>query len=378
MKKNKTEKGITLVALIITIIVLLILAVVAIGVVTGDGILFHAKDASTKYAEKAEEENSTFQGYVEVIKAETKISSIASTTIDGVPIPKGFRYVEGTKADGVVIKREDKDESQFVWVPVDDINDMVICQAVDRTDEEHVIDQTTLKCSGCGEATKLAGRLYATTEGENFDANLENQKYTANTGLREPDVVTADSTNASSVLEGSYTSFADQLQAEFNEMVKSVAKYKGFYVGRYETSLDDTGKAQSISNIESAYNKTSATNWWYELYRVQKEYSTNSVQGSMIWGSQYDAMMIWMRSPKTTIAGKNTERTTGTAPDDVIKKVYDLYGNSFEWTLEADDTDSRVDRGGFGSNSISPSRRYFYSPTGTFSSYGSRLSLYIK
>ena len=71
MKKNKTENGITLVALIITIIVLLILAVVAIGVVTGDGILFHAKDASTKYAEKAEEENSTLQGYAEMIKEQT-------------------------------------------------------------------------------------------------------------------------------------------------------------------------------------------------------------------------------------------------------------------------------------------------------------------
>ena len=71
MKKNKTEKGITLVALIITIIVLLILAVVAIGVVTGDGILFHAKDASTKYAEKAEEENSTLQGYAEMIEEQT-------------------------------------------------------------------------------------------------------------------------------------------------------------------------------------------------------------------------------------------------------------------------------------------------------------------
>ena len=71
MKKNKTENGITLVALIITIIVLLILAVVAIGIVRGEGILFHAKDAATQYAERAEEENSTLQGYAEIIKEQT-------------------------------------------------------------------------------------------------------------------------------------------------------------------------------------------------------------------------------------------------------------------------------------------------------------------
>lgn len=49
MKKQKTNKGITLIALIITIIVLLILAVVAINAVKGDGIMGHAKNAKEKY-----------------------------------------------------------------------------------------------------------------------------------------------------------------------------------------------------------------------------------------------------------------------------------------------------------------------------------------
>lgn len=56
MKVNKTQKGITLVALIITIIVLLILAVVAIRAVTGDGIIAHAKNASSKYNQAQIEE----------------------------------------------------------------------------------------------------------------------------------------------------------------------------------------------------------------------------------------------------------------------------------------------------------------------------------
>ena len=46
MKRTKTQKGITLVALIITIIILLILAVVAIRSITGDGILQKAREAA--------------------------------------------------------------------------------------------------------------------------------------------------------------------------------------------------------------------------------------------------------------------------------------------------------------------------------------------
>ena len=65
LKRNM--KGITLVALIITIIVLLILAVVAIGIVRGDGILFHAKDATSKYEKDAAEENSAFKSYADMM-----------------------------------------------------------------------------------------------------------------------------------------------------------------------------------------------------------------------------------------------------------------------------------------------------------------------
>lgn len=67
MKRNKTQKGITLVALIITIIVLLILAVVAIRAVQGDGIIGHAKNAREQYEQKAAEENaliSELSGYI--------------------------------------------------------------------------------------------------------------------------------------------------------------------------------------------------------------------------------------------------------------------------------------------------------------------------
>ena len=49
----------------------------------------------------------------EIVKEEWK-NTIASVE-DGVPIPKGFDYVTGTKDTGLVIK--DDNDNEFVWVP---------------------------------------------------------------------------------------------------------------------------------------------------------------------------------------------------------------------------------------------------------------------
>ena len=75
----------------------------------------------------------------------------------------------------------------------------------------------------------------------------------------------------------------------------------------------------------------------------------------MIWGSQYDAMMNWMASQGITVASdtpmsgtaKNITRITGNpAYNDKLNNVYDIYGNSYEWTLEAYNSGGRANRGG--------------------------------
>ena len=65
MKRTKTEKGITLIALIITVIILLILAVVARGAVQNDGIIQHAKNARDEYGKAQENEQGIIDGYLE-------------------------------------------------------------------------------------------------------------------------------------------------------------------------------------------------------------------------------------------------------------------------------------------------------------------------
>ena len=67
MKSTKTNKGITLVALIITIVVLLILAAVAISSISNDGILHYAQNASDAYNQAQRNEAGILDGYVEYL-----------------------------------------------------------------------------------------------------------------------------------------------------------------------------------------------------------------------------------------------------------------------------------------------------------------------
>ena len=78
---KNTEKGITLIALIITIIILVILAAVSIKSVYNIGIVKHAIDGTQQYAEQAKAENEVLEEIVTSLESEIyKIHGIA----DGV------------------------------------------------------------------------------------------------------------------------------------------------------------------------------------------------------------------------------------------------------------------------------------------------------
>ena len=326
---------------------------------------------------------------------------------DGVVIPTGFTYKEGKKDEGVVVVN-DKDSSEFVWVPVDEPSSMY----------------------GTDESGKKWGKLYNETNlskknNWDFDANgnivIRDAKYL----YREPDITSYDDGSDSNsktyisyindriqALGTSYTSasnwLTNGLQKEFNNMIESIEKYRGFYVGRYETSLkystdtvdgsssiaNDSNVVQSKANKLSATAENSKTNMWYGLYASQRMYATETnteaVESSMIWGSQYDAMMKWMDSNYMTVTSstvmsgtaKNTSRITGNASyNDQLNKVYDLYGNSYEWTIETYYTNYRTPRGGIYSTTtaFAPSRRFSYNYSApAYVNLSSRLTLYVK
>ena len=321
-----------------------------------------------------------------------KVNAVESADKVVVPVPKGYTAssvaTENKVSEGFVIYEntngEDKKEevndnnkdtarttrNQFVWVPVANPSEMY----------------------GTDKDGKKWGKLY------NFSANGITAKnwteqdsvisITATSGgssFREPDIIDADSSNSVTI---------SQLETEFNNMIESVKKYGGFYIGRYETGNLSQEKASIIKNNSDIGNQT-----WYTMYKKAKGIAVNNnVTSSMIWGSQWDATMRWMYNSGNEEKKKYTYNSTGKGNYDstnenkpiatgtidkyAINNIYDMAGNVWECTLEADDTYTRIDRGGgylYNSNNFPSSNRgiYDYGPTSSYGDGGFRVTLYI-
>ena len=202
---------------------------------------------------------------------------------------------------------------------------------------------------------------------------------TSATSYREPDVVSSDPL---------YGVTLTQLETEFNNMIASVEKYGGFYIGRYETG--DLSKTEAVV----AKNNSDINNQnWYTMYNKSKTIAANeNVTTTMICGCQWDAVLRWMYNSgdaekKTHIydsTGKGNYGTTSAIPTGsndayAVNNIYDMAGNTEEWTIEAYSTNCRVLRGGTYRNSGKDSvlSRYDTNPTDSGSFYGSRAALYM-
>ena len=207
-------------------------------------------------------------------------------------------------------------------------------------------------------------------------------------------------------------------------MVEKVKNAGGFWVGRYETSsMSNSATRAQVSSKKGTTSGGISSVTWYRMYAQQSIYSElvlksekNKTQktSSMIWGSQYDQIMIWMKGEagseqaqsigkyyitngvgkgnygEITIDGKKIEdgndnpsapASTGSQETYRVKNIYDLAGNVYEWTLEAISPHHRVIRGGNYNitnlgNTRPDYRSYYYGPTSSYSGIGSRLTLY--
>ena len=287
-------------------------------------------------------------------------------------IPAGFKIVSGNEkiADGLVI--QDTDGNEFVWIPVETV--------VSDTEE----NGTNNKAMAIKDGNNYKGLLYSFSES---GSTVISGCTTSTDSYHEPDMLT-DYDNDTSYNNGLFTK--DSLQQEYNKMIESVEKYHGFYVSRYELGLEGTTpvskNASTNTEVTTASHYDSNTYMWYGLYSKCKEYaaedSGKAVVSNMMWGSQYDAMMNWMQKNGENVTSSNSSKTnitrvTGSNSEDVLRNIYDLYGCNYDWTLEADSTDSRVGRGGY-SNVKSPSDRFSSNPGTPPLPFSARLALYVK
>ncbi len=200
-----------------------------------------------------------------------------------------------------------------------------------------------------------------------------------------------------------YTSEASTETEEYNVMKQSVEKYHGFYIGRYETGKDDDGQVVikkdvlTYNNIKWGASMTDTDGGVVEL---AKGFSTEngyiSVKSTLCYGVQWDATMHFFdsnynkgTSNSSSYAVNSNEKgnysgtliNTGSNNDYSIKNIYDMAGNLCEWTMEAYSTNSRVIRGGSYKNSgveCPVSNRSEHELSNSLSDIGFRIVLYLE
>ena len=347
-----------------------------------------------------------------------------------IPIPEGYvaSEVEGenTKEDGLVIYEGTdpvtaenhatamSSRNQYVWIPVDDINDMVMCSSNSESSQCKLeLDGEILKCTThSATATDLVGRLYTGTRVDCgnkifsyiLDFEERGQTYNSSSGTREPAVLLgsdyswggAQDTSSTNLTTAGMPSgstaeqFLTQLKSDFTAMATSVAKNGGFYVGRYEIGINGDSKKNQLA-ITAGSSDGPATDpyfkgvdGWYGLYKNARKIDKNI---QMIWGCQYDQVIKFLRdggeTPEYGHSHVLTTRTpTGQNESDKMKNIYDLEGNNNEWTMESSERTQRGLRGNafygayLGTYSAA-SARSFMAPSAEGNYFSSRTTLYI-
>ena len=387
------KRGISLIVLIVTIIVIIILAAAVILTITKNNPVSSAKEATfkedmsniqdelsmylskkytdnptsfdkssvnlsgdsmvtelpstKKYKEKVSvikgklvwngetENNTEYKWFSEVTDGATKKSESVRSEwkekiaeeVEGVPIPKGFIYKEGTKDTGLVI--QDEKGNEFVWVP----------------------------------ATESTYR-----KDTSFSGNKPTGDDTLPNGIDE----TAD-----------------------------VVKYGGFYIGRYEAGIPEGDT--SPSNKEGIpVSKKSAIVWTdisYTNAKASAESMINNeyVQTGLITGTAWDTVCHWIKSDDelkdsrtygnynnsespANVKGCGTKQVAGYSDKWMVKNIYDLAGNVWEWTSEANSSNF-IYRGGsynYGGSAYPVSYRISVSASYQNLDVGFRSRLYIK
>ena len=391
--QNRNE-GITLIALIITIIVMLILVAVSVNVIIKSNLIGTAEKTVNKYKTASEEEGNNgvieidgkkynsiedyMAGKEKLPDVEAGVRAETNSNYKGATIPKGFT-VSGIKSeqsidDGLVIYDIPEGTTvdwtnpnsvktaynQFVWIPVE----------VTASDTEtNIVAFTRSKWTANAE-----------TGGERTNG--------LSTDYTEPDS-TNDTTDKTGIVD------------QITELTKSIYKYGGFYIGRYEAgsetprtsssgvttlgikqdmypyiyvkwgdSMSSIGTTGAVYLSNSLYNTNEygATSMlctgacWDSMLDFIKD-REHSVMDSRTWGNYSNsetfeitrgAYAVYnstlgsfnnVENKYSKIKDTSILLTTGATERNCSKNIYDVAGNCFEWTTESYSSSARVSRG---------------------------------
>ena len=200
------------------------------------------------------------------------------------PIPNNYEYVKGKWNDGFVIRRKE-DGSEFVWVPVG-----------------------SLKANG-------------TLDGKNFDQQFGRRNWCGD--------------------DFSENGYYEPMTEELKRQLVSVEKYGGFYVARYDISMNKhTGRPQAIKQELPAI--------FFLRERVMgiadgMKNNSEFVSSHLIYGSEYDCVLQWfIESGEITkrqvrdkyYRGERYLHRTGTNEDWKANEICDFSENVLKVTQE--------------------------------------------
>lgn len=267
-----------------------------------------------------------------------------------------------------------KTRNQYVWVPVDD----------------------PARIYGVDNKGKIWGKLYNFSntgrKALNWTETNGIMNITSQTSHREPNVLQSTTfdrdscsyMHSSGLGETRYEMLAQELEQNYYEIIESIKKYGGFYIGRYETGgLNGTAVVRKMDTNIASQN-------WYTMYKkcLTLKGTNTDVKTSMIFGNLWDEALEWFVKSGATISdgttltyqlmnnsttwgnynnatfnyiaanaetplmtetkqtSTNTKIPAGSAEYTKANNVYDMAGNVWEWTTEAYNTSDRAARGG--------------------------------
>ena len=373
-----------------------------------NGIIKKATDASQQYKQASENEEKDLANMGELISESIGELPKTDATIPYLP-GREFKKVTGTNlSNGLVI--EDGSGNQYVWIEVPKTAEVYPTATLD-------LNFSTLTGEALTNAyTAIENDLHTYTDYyRNGTSNTDTWYSEAQTGLT-----------------------SDEYTELKQKMLKSVYENGGFWIGRYETGIEQTdvkgyrnygsdtstehlieqtpvikanaypynwvrcSQAQTLASSMNSGNYTSSLMFGVQWDLVMKFLEEKQVasqndlrQDSTEWGNynnntyninQSNAKQSTNNGENWSVAQNKAESvsillTTGASEEFNKMNIYDIAGNVREWTLEytSDSSDPCASRGGnyHNSGSYRPASYRKYNDTTYSDNYvGFRVSLY--
>ena len=398
------NKGITLIALIITIIILLILVGVSINLAIKGDLFGSAEKAVSGTNDKTAQEQTRvdeLMGELDKVEKQQRQQEELekSKNLPGTRVTENTKYVSNGKT---------------AWIPKGfTVSGIKSEQSINKGLVIYDIPEGTTPDWSNPDSVKTKYNQFVwipvevkSTDTENSIASFYRSEWTANalTGGKRTTGLSTDYTEPYSYDTTNNYDQTNGIADQITELTKSIYKYGGFYIGRYEAgstkertssslqtepfvvqqdkypynyvkwgnSMSDVseGAVYLCNNLYSLTNTNyGATSMlctgasWDSMLDFVKD-SSHSVTDSTTWGNYYNSETYTINRGKYAVyldgtvgnfqdvvneyskeKNKKILLTTGATERNCSRNIYDVAGNVFEWTTESYPSSSRVYRG---------------------------------